>query len=177
MARGSGNNILLFGSLAAAALFLPRVIGAYNVGANLTTRFRGVSFGKVVGSFPVYRLQMTLDMAAINPTGSTARIDFIGLQIATPEGAPFADITRVNADYRIAPRSETLIKVPFEINLTNSLLSVLFPAIIAIIQNKAAATEVGQRIKAALPSSLIMSGNIRVNGIRVPLQQTLTVLK
>lgn len=173
--RTSG--IILTGAAISAALFLPRILGAANVGRNMVTRFRGVRFGKVVGAFPSYRLQMQLDIEATNPTGSSARIDFIDLQLKTPQGAPFADITRAGANYMIPARSTTMLTVPFELGLTNTLISVIFPAALSLIQNKGTGTAVTEAIKNALPSGLNMAGNIRVNSIRVPVNQQIAIIK
>lgn len=175
----TGNMLLLAGAGIAAVLYLPGLIGAAVVGSNLTVRFRGVTWGGVTGSFPMPRLRLNLEMNLVNPTAASAKIDFLSLQMRTPDGVPFADITRVNADYRIGPKSETTIVVPFEISLTNTIIATVFPVLIATIKNAAARTpeKIGADILAALPDSLSMTGNIRVNSFRVPVSQTLVVFK
>ncbi len=175
----TGRMLLIGGAGLAAIYFLPGLIGAAVVGSNLTVRFRGVTWGKVTGTFPMFRLQLKLQMNLVNPTAASAKIDFLSLQLRTPEGVPFADITRVNADYRIGPKSETTVTVPFEISLTNTVLATIFPALIDTIKNAVARTpeKIGADILASLPDSLSMAGNIRVNSIRIPISQTVIVFK
>ena len=178
MAKGR-SNILTVAALVGGFLFLPGLVGAVNVGNNMVTRFRGVRFRRVVGTFPSFRLEMDILMNVVNPTRSAASIDFVDLQMRTANGAPFADVTRTNANYAIPPRGSVEVSVPFELNLTNSILAVVFPAVLDLIRNRGnvPAGDISERLRAALPPSVSVTGNLRVNNFRVPVNQTIAVIK
>lgn len=171
----AGSALLLLGGAFAAIKWGPGLIAAANVGRNIRVTFDRVDKLSFFGGITNPRMKFMLYMRLTNPTGSTAKIDFIDVSLNDSSGRPWAVVTNTAADYRIDRRSTQVVPIPVEVKLTNLLLSSLVPAVFSLFQKNE--KDWREKLTQSIPAQLAVEGNVRVNGIRVPISSKITVRK
>lgn len=164
--------LALTASVILAVKYAPGIINAVNVGANFTSRFNRIEKVKFYGGLINPKMGFNLVMDVNNPTKSEAKITYIDVALIDDKGKSWANVTRSDANLRLAKLSTQSYPIPVEIRLGAALLNSVLPA---AISSGMAKTNFLADMGKYMPKQFMAVGYVRINDIKVKINQIVKV--
>lgn len=155
-------------------VFARKGITALSVGQNTQFRFARIEGIDASGSFPFGDLNLDVVAEYSNPTRNRMTIEGVQLRINTESGKTIGRIDQYNTGLVIEPMKVDTLKLPIKISYysllmtfgLNSILNVFNPS-----QNQTSG--VFSSLKSSLGDRLKIEGTMRVQGVMIPINQSI----